>query len=65
MFVCTCRQNYLVLFLCHVLGGINSIRSNSNWMSELLNQLSDHMRNFIDGQNKMSAKYEILLEKVF
>ena len=33
-------------------------------MSELLNQLSDHMRNFLDGQNKLNAKYELLLEKV-
>ena len=45
-------------------GGINSVRSNSNWISEILTQLTDHMRNFESGQSKLDAKYNLILEKV-
>lgn len=45
-------------------GGINSVRSNSNWMSEIINQLTDQMRNFEPGQSKLHAKLDMLVEKV-
>lgn len=45
-------------------GGINTIRSNSIWMSELISQLTDQMRNFHSGQKKIEAKLELILEKV-
>ena len=45
-------------------GGINTIRSNSNWLSELISQLTDQMRNFDAGQKKLEAKFDLLMEKV-
>lgn len=45
-------------------GGINTIRSNSNWLSELISQLTDQMRNFDAAQKKMEAKFDLLFEKV-
>lgn len=45
-------------------GGINTIRSNSTWISELISQLTDQMRNFDAGQRKLEAKFDLLMEKV-
>ena len=46
-------------------GGINTIRSNSALMAELISQLTDQMRNFDAGQKKMESRIEILIDKVF
>lgn len=45
-------------------GGINTVRSNSTWLSELISQLTDQMRNFDAAQKKVEAKFDLLLEKV-
>ena len=45
-------------------GGINTIRANSNWLSELISQLTDQMRNFDFGQKKLEAKMDLIVEKV-
>ena len=45
-------------------GGINTIRSNSTWLSEIISQLTDQMRNFDASQKKLEAKCELILEKV-
>ena len=45
-------------------GGINTIRSNSTWLSELISQLTDQMRNFDAGQKKIEARFDVLMEKV-
>lgn len=45
-------------------GGINSIRSNSNWLSEIITQLTDQMRSFEAAQTKMNAKFDLVLDKV-
>ena len=45
-------------------GGINTIRSNSNWLSEIVTQLTDQMRNFDAGQTKLNAKFDLILDKV-
>ena len=46
-------------------GGINTIRSNTNWLSEILTQLTDQMRNFDAAQTKLNAKCDLILEKVW
>lgn len=45
-------------------GGINTIRSNSNWLSELISLLTDQMRNFDCGQKKIESKLDFIVEKV-
>lgn len=55
---------FCVFYPISIIGGINSIRSNSNWLSEILHQLTDQMRNFDAGQNKLNAKIDLLFQKV-
>lgn len=45
-------------------GGINTIRSNAIWLSELISQLTDQMRNFDAGQKNLNVKFDLILEKV-
>lgn len=45
-------------------GGINTIRSNSTWLSELISQFTDQMRNFDASQKKLDAKFDVILDKV-
>lgn len=47
------------------IGGINTIRSNTNWISEIVSRLTDEMRNFEASQSHLNAKYDVIIEKVY